>query len=243
LLVLSYPHSRLQPIPSSQYADPQSIARSDRPSRETFVAPLLASRVFFANIMDDNAGLHSVQWTYRGVACFVALLIILFWLAPFPEITDSDQEVLETQIEHEKQYNMFFGICYVGAQVAVAGYSLTFPRKLAKPLQSHTSYMEKTVLNSNSYFLADFLTIAQRLYAFNRFIDTGLMMMKASKLRCMPAAYLILCCCVFSAATMTTKGYASVAMAHDFILSLRGLGHHTKRGGSLLVAAISGGLM
>lgn len=57
--------------------------------------------------MDDNAGLHSVQWTYRGVACFVALLIILFWLVPFPEITDSDQEVLETQIEHGESTNLF----------------------------------------------------------------------------------------------------------------------------------------
>jgi FHS family L-fucose permease-like MFS transporter len=61
----------------------------------TFVAPLLASRVFFANTVDDNAGLKNVQWTYLGVACFVSLLIILFWLAPFPEITDADQEALE----------------------------------------------------------------------------------------------------------------------------------------------------
>ena len=72
------------------------------------------------------------------------------------------------------------------------------------------------MLNSNSSPLADLLTIAQHLYAFNRFIATGLMVMKGFNLRYMPTAYLILCCCVFSAATMTTKGYASVAMAHDY---------------------------
>lgn len=67
----------------------------------TFVAPLLASRVFFANTMDDNAGMKNVQCAYLGVACFVALFIILFWLAPFPDITDADLETLEAQIsEH-----------------------------------------------------------------------------------------------------------------------------------------------
>ncbi|KAJ6143474.1 Major facilitator superfamily domain general substrate transporter [Penicillium samsonianum] len=216
----------------------------------TFVAPLLASRVFFANTVDDNAGLKNVQWTYLGVACFVALLIILFWLAPFPEITDADQEALEAQIsEHgedtgpfKKQYNLFFGVwsqfCYVGAQVAVAGYFINFCKEAGK----------------TSAESSDLLAIAQGLYAFNRFVATGLMMMKAFKPRYMLTVYLILCC-VFSIAAMTTKGYTSVAMiilvlcfesccfATIFSLALRGLGRHTKRGGSLLVAAISGGMV
>lgn len=110
----------------------------------TFVAPLLASRVFFANTVDTNAGLRNVQWTYLGVACFVALLIVLFWLAPFPEITDADQEALEGQIaEHnedtgpfKKQYNLFLGVwsqfCYVGAQVAVAGYFINFCKEAGR---------------------------------------------------------------------------------------------------------------
>lgn len=104
----------------------------------TFIAPLLASRVFFANTVDTDAGLKNVQWTYLGVACFVFLLIILFWLAPFPEITDADQEALEGQITDRdedtgpfrKQYTLFLGVssqfCYVGAQAAVAGYFINF---------------------------------------------------------------------------------------------------------------------
>lgn len=36
----------------------------------SFVAPLLASRVFFAKTVDTNQGLKNVQWTYLGVACF-----------------------------------------------------------------------------------------------------------------------------------------------------------------------------
>lgn len=64
---------------------------------------------------------------------------------------------------------------------------------------------------SNNALLADLLAIAQGLYAFNRFVATGLMMMKAFKPRYMLTVYLILCC-VFSVAAMTTKGYTSVAM-------------------------------
>ncbi|KAL1957737.1 hypothetical protein VTO42DRAFT_5580 [Malbranchea cinnamomea] len=64
----------------------------------TFVAPLLASRVFFADTVDTEAGLRDVQWVYLGVTCFVALLIILFWLAPFSEITDADMNRQEGQI-------------------------------------------------------------------------------------------------------------------------------------------------
>ena len=64
---------------------------------------------------------------YLGVACFVALLIILFCLAPMP---DADMHLQEEDIAGEdtgsfrKQCNLFLGVwsqfCYVGAQVAVA---------------------------------------------------------------------------------------------------------------------------
>jgi FHS family L-fucose permease-like MFS transporter len=102
----------------------------------SFVAPLLASRVFFANTLNTDQGLKNVQWVYLGVACFVALLVILFFLAPMPEITDADMQVQEGEIGDgdgtgpldpgplRKQYNLFLAVwsqfCYVGAQVAVA---------------------------------------------------------------------------------------------------------------------------
>jgi len=65
-------------------------------------------------------------------------LIILFLLAPFPEITDADQQALESMITDggeespplKKQYNLFLGVwsqfCYVGAQIALAGYFINF---------------------------------------------------------------------------------------------------------------------
>lgn len=101
----------------------------------SFVAPLLASRVFFASTVDDAQGLANVQWTYLGVAGFVALLIVLFFLAPMAEVTDSDMHLQEDEIAGEvgrlrDQTNLFFAIssqfCYVGAQVAVANYFINF---------------------------------------------------------------------------------------------------------------------
>jgi FHS family L-fucose permease-like MFS transporter len=52
------------------------------------VAPLLAARVFFANV--GSKDLSTVQWTYLGVAGFVFCLAIVFYFAPIPEVTDSD---------------------------------------------------------------------------------------------------------------------------------------------------------
>ena len=102
----------------------------------SFVAPLLASRVFFAKTVNTAQGLKNVQWTYLGVACFVGLLIILFYVAPMPEITDADMGTQEFEIAEfdpgplKKQVNLFLAVwsqfCYVGAQVAVANYFVNF---------------------------------------------------------------------------------------------------------------------
>jgi hypothetical protein len=118
---------------SSSPSPPPTVVPGDKLTRTT-VAPLLASRVFFANTVDNDEGLQNVQWVYLGVACFVGLLIILFFLAPFPEITDADMNVQETEIgNHDatsfwRQKNLFLAVwsqfCYVGAQVAVAVSSL-----------------------------------------------------------------------------------------------------------------------
>ncbi|KAF7561972.1 hypothetical protein G7046_g2168 [Stylonectria norvegica] len=214
----------------------------------SFVAPLLASRVFFAHTLDNDQGLRNVQWVYLGVAGFVALLMVLFFLAPFPEITDADMGIQEGEIGEydpgpfKKQYNLFFAIwsqfCYVGAQVAVANYFIYFCREAGRT-------------DSQS---SDLLAVGQGLYAANRFIAGFLMMVPAFKPRYILAVYLALCF-VFSVAAINTTGSASIAMlilvlcfesacfATIFTLGLRGLGRHTKLGGSLLVAAISGGMV
>ncbi|KAK7544183.1 glucose/galactose transporter [Phyllosticta citribraziliensis] len=212
----------------------------------SFAAPLLASRVFFADANDEQSSLDNVQWVYLGVAGFVALLIILFFFAPMPEVTDADMEAQEQEIaDHEqkpfwKQYNLFFGVwgqfCYVGAQVAVANYFMSFCQE--------AGYSSATSSN--------LLAVGQGVYTAMRFIGSGLMTIRFFKPRYMLTAFLTLCF-VFGIASVKTTGATSVAMlilvlafesicfATNFTLGLRGLGRHTKRGGSCLVAAISGG--
>ncbi|KAH8590844.1 major facilitator superfamily domain-containing protein [Bisporella sp. PMI_857] len=212
----------------------------------SFVAPLLASRVFFADTVNTDEGLKNVQWTYLGVAGFVALLIVLFFVAPMPEITDADMGTQELEIAEfdpgpfKKQINLFLAVwsqfCYVGAQVAVANYFVNFCKEAGT-----------TAAKGSDIFAA-----AQGLYAFNRFLAGGLMTIKAIKPRYVLALYLCMCF-VFVLAASQTTGNASIGLlcmvlcwesacfATIFTLGLRGLGRHTKTGGSLIVAAISGG--
>ncbi|KAM5385558.1 hypothetical protein ACJZ2D_000757 [Fusarium nematophilum] len=211
----------------------------------SFVAPLLASRVFFADTIDTEASLSNVQWVYLGVAGFVVILIAIFLVIPMPEITDADMAAMEGEIgEYDpgpfrKQYNLFLAVwsqfCYVGAQVALANYFINFCLEHGK---THAQ-------------ASDLLAVAQGLYTANRFIAAGLMLIPACKPRLILAVYLALCA-VFMTAAIPTKGPSSIALlilvfcaesacfACIFATGLRGLGRHTKRGGSLLVAAISG---
>ncbi|KAI1847476.1 hypothetical protein JX265_012316 [Neoarthrinium moseri] len=214
----------------------------------SFVAPILASRVFFSSTVDTDQGLANVQWVYLGVAGFVALLIVLFFLAPMPEITDADMNLQENEIGEfdpgplRKQYNLFLAVwsqfCYVGAQVAVANYFIQFCVQAGR----------------SSEQASDLLAVGQGLYALNRFIAGFLMMSPVFKPRYILALYLGLCF-VFIIPAITTTGTASIAclilvlcfesacFATIFTLGLRGLGRHTKRGGSFLVSAISGGMV
>ena len=61
------------------------------------------------------------------------------------------------------------------------------------------------------FSLADLLAVAQGLYAFNRFLVGGLMMIKAFKPRYMLAVYLFMCA-IFSIAAMNTHGNTSIAL-------------------------------
>lgn len=163
-----------------------------------------------------------------------------------PEVTDADMGAQELEIAEydpgpfRKQTNLFLAVwsqfCYVGAQVAVANYFVNFVEETGK----------------ESARASDLFAVAQGLYAANRFIAGGLLMVKGIKPRYLLAVYLG-ACFVFAVAASQTHGDTSIAMlvlvlcfesacfATIFTLGLRGLGRHTKFGGSLLVAAISGG--
>lgn len=171
----------------------------------SFVAPLLASRVFFAETLDTADSLANVQWVYLGVAGFVVLLICVFFLVPMPEITDADMASIEGEIgdydpgPFRKQHNLFLAVwaqfCYVGAQVALASYFINFCVEQGK---THAQ-------------ASDLLAVAQGVYTANRFIAAGLMMIPACKPRLVLAVYLAMCA-VFMVPAIPTRGNVSIAL-------------------------------
>ena len=166
-----------------------------------------------------------------------------------PEITDADVAAQSEKTESTTgyvdkpfrcQYTLFWGVaaqfCYVGAQVAVAGFFIHYVTEVKPSLT--------TADGSN------LLAVAQALFAVGRFVAS--FMMKWVKPRWILLGFLT-GCVIFIAAAIPTTGDAAIAMLcmvlffescvfpTIFTLSLRGLGRHTKRGASFLVASVSGG--
>jgi FHS family L-fucose permease-like MFS transporter len=215
----------------------------------TVVAPVLASQVIFKNV--DDTSLESVQWVYLGIAIFVFLLAIVFFFAPIPEVTDADmanqaeQSAQDTDYEDKpflQQYTLFYGViaqfCYVGAQVAYAGYFINFV-SWVKPGTTHATG-------------ANLLAGAQGCFAVGRFAASGLL--KFVRPRYVLMAF-ITGVVIFAGMAIGAPGNAGLAAAFlvlffescifplIFTLSIRGLGRHSKRGSSFIVAAVSGGAL
>lgn len=214
------------------------------------VAPVLASFVLFKKVNDeDENSLKSVQWVYLGIACFVFLLAVVFLFAPIPEVTDADMAAQQEQSASttgyvdkpfRQQYTLFWGVaaqfCYVGAQVAIAGFFIHYCVEV-KPSLS-------TADGSN------LLAVAQALFAVGRFTASILMRWVRPRLVLLGFMTGII---AFIVAAIPTSGDTAIAMLclvlffescifpTIFTLSLRGLGRHTKRGASFLVASVSGG--
>jgi FHS family L-fucose permease-like MFS transporter len=213
------------------------------------VAPVLASQVIFKNV--DDKSLTSVQWVYLGIAIFVFLLAIVFYFVPLPEVTDADmanqaqQAAADTEFEDKplrKQYTLFYGViaqfCYVGAQVAYAGYFINYVIWVRPGTTKATG--------------SNLLAIAQGCFAVGRFVAS--LLLKFTKPRWILMTF-ISGVVVFACLVMGLKGNAGIAAISlvlffescifplIFTLSLRGLGRHSKRGASFIVAAVSGGAL
>lgn len=212
------------------------------------IAPLLAARVFFKKVGDQD--LSNVQWTYLGIAAFVFCLAVVFFFAPIPEVTDADMALQAEQCSDltgfedrplRKQYKLFFGVaaqfCYVGAQVAVASQFIRFAEESAKIDESAA---------------ADRYAIAQSLFAIGRFAAAGFFLFIKPRWVLLVFMTAIM---IFISISMGVYGEGGVATLSlvlffescifptIFALSIRGLGRHTKRGSSWIVASVCGGAL
>ncbi len=157
----------------------------------------------------------------------------------------AQQSASDTNFEDKplsKQYTLFFGVfaqfCYVGAQVAYAGYFINYV-SWVRPGTSHAT-------GSN------LLAVAQGCFAIGRFIASGLLKVTKPRLVLMGFLSGVI---IFACLVMGLKGNAAIASISlvlffescifplIFTLSLRGLGRHSKRGASFIVAAVSGGAL
>jgi len=212
------------------------------------MAPLLASRVFFSHTEPND--LSKVQWTYLGIAAFVTLLAVVFYFAPIPEVTDADME-LQAELSASltgyedkpmrRQYKLFFGVaaqfCYVGAQVGVAANFINYCVESAGLTHAAAS---------------DRYAIGQGLFAVGRFAAAGAMMVVKPRYILLAFMSAIM---LFISLSIGLYGETGIAMLSlvlffescifptIFTLSIRGLGRHTKRGSSWIVAAVSGGAL
>jgi len=191
--------------------------------------------------------LKNVQWTYLAIACFVFCLAVVFYFSNLPEITDADMayQATETHVAQAdkpfwKQYTLFHAafaqFCYVGSQVAIAGYFI--------------NYVTEIRSNTDSSLGAKFLAGAQGCFALGRF--SGSFIMKFVKPRYVFLAYLT-CVLIFNSASITqrqntglamlmlTLFFESVCFPTIVALGIRGLGRHTKRGSGWIVAGVAGG--
>lgn len=139
-----------------------------------------------------------------------------------------------------RQYTLFWGtiaqFCYVGSQVAIAGYFIHYCVEVKPSLSSADG--------------ANLLAVAQALFAVGRF--SAALLMKYVRPRLILLAFMT-GIVIFISAAIGTYGNTAIAMLSlvlffescifptIFTLSLRGLGRHTKRGASFLVASVSGG--
>ncbi|KAF2104079.1 MFS general substrate transporter [Rhizodiscina lignyota] len=224
------------------------------------VAPVLASQVIFVHIGADGKSLESVQWVYLGIAAFVALLAVVFYFAPIPEITDADMadqaEMTTASTGYEdkplsKQHTLFWGVAaqfsYVGAQVAIAGYFINYYVQARPDLPTITAQHQG----------ANYYAIAQGLFAIGRFSAAGLMYFTKPRWILLLYQTLIMVFIILAIAVDSGHGtkanwgglsmlmlvlfFESCVFPTIFTLSLRGLGRHTKRGASFLVSSVCGG--
>jgi len=150
-----------------------------------------------------------------------------------------------------KQFILFWGtaaqFCYVGAQVSIAAYFINYFAQARPDLDTTAAHIKG----------ANFYAIAQGLFAAGRFAAAGLMYVTKPRyiLLVFQSAIILFICLAIGlntgGATRANWGGLSMLMIvlffescifpTIFTLSLRGLGRHTKRGASFLVASICGG--
>jgi FHS family L-fucose permease-like MFS transporter len=170
-------------------------------------------------------------------------------MADQAEMTTGATGYVDKPMKH--QYMLFFGVAaqfsYVGAQVGIAAYFINFFTQARPDLDITQAHQQG----------ANFYAIAQALFAVGRFSAAGLMYIMKPRWVLLIYQTMIMIFLIAAITVNTGNGsnpnwgglsmlmivlfFESCIFPTIFTLSLRGLGRHTKRGASFLVASICGG--
>lgn len=214
-----------------------------------FFGPLIGGALFFSPVVTARLGSEqrAVQMTYLAIATAVLLYAAVLARADLPEIRE---EALDpgTQVSPEpprslwRQRHFALGVAtqalYVGAQVGIGAYFINLVTETWSGLTSQ-----------QGAFLLSLATIG---YLVGRFVTTALL------LRLSPRVVLstyglanVLLCALVAADIQRISAMALIAVfffmgtmfATIFTLGVKGLGRSTKRGASVMVMAIGGGVL
>ncbi|KAI8084740.1 major facilitator superfamily domain-containing protein [Halteromyces radiatus] len=212
------------------------------------IAPVVASYAFFGGNSSDTQNLDSVKWTYVGVGCCVFVIAILFCFANIPEV-DEDAYLANEAIEQAKvarrasfwSPHLWLGFVteflYTGAQVGVASMFL---------------YYSSGVGHMPDNFGSILLSVSQGCFTVGRFVGAALLrFIKAEHLMAIYSACASLVTIFVIAMHQPNATYClliimffeSIMFPTIFSLATKGLGHNHKRGSSLVIMGVGGGVL
>jgi MFS transporter, FHS family, L-fucose permease len=209
----------------------------------SFIGPVIAANLFFGN-NSEKGNLDSVQFVYIVIGAAVLLVAALFLRTALPEIKEStlvSDCVQDTKplFKHRHFVNSIIAqFFYVAAQVGVATLFI--------------NYCTEAGTNIDTTKASYLLSVSLLLFTIGRFAGTALMRkMPPNQLLLVYSLINILLCVL----VIWTKGWMSVyalmaifffesiMFPTIFALGIRDLGHHTKKGSSLIIMSIVGGAL
>jgi FHS family L-fucose permease-like MFS transporter len=211
-----------------------------------FMGPLIGGSLFFSPQVEGAVGgeQRAVQVVYAAVAVLVLVFALVVSRARLPEIRDDAHVDADAGPAKSlwNQRHFVFGVVtqalYIGAQVGIGAFFINLVTETWQGLSSKQG--------------AFLLSLAAAGYLVGRFVTTGLL------LKLKPATVLtaygiinVALCLVVAAGIDKVSAMALIAVfffmstmfATIFTLGTAGLGAATKRGSSLMVMAIGGGVL
>lgn len=216
-----------------------------------FLGPFLAAWLFFGenefaestSVATTTTSLSTVQNTYVIIGIVVLVIAFLFYRVRLPEINEEEQ--LKKYAKHQSKplfrnrhfvWAVIAQFAYVGAQVGIAAFFI--------------NYATENWTGSTAEIAARLLGIGLILFTVGRFVGTALMKwIKPPKLLALYAVINIILglYVIYGSGSlsvfilMAVFFFESIMYPTIFALGVKNLGGHTKKGGSFIVMAISGG--